>query len=173
MTYLLPYFTSDFLGTPAWVWLVFVGIVVSLLAFDLGVLHKDDREIGVQESLLLSAGYITVAVLFGAWVWWFMGSQSGMAYYTGFLIEKSLSMDNVFVIALIFSYFAIPRQYQHRVLFWGILGVIVLRAFMIGLGAALVTQFSWLLYLFGAFLVVTEIKMWVIADHMPNFENNP
>ena len=173
MTYLLPYFTADFLGTPAWVWLVFVGIVVSLLAFDLGVLHKDDKEIGVQESLLLSAGYITVAVLFGAWVWWFMGSQSGMAYYTGFLIEKSLSMDNVFVIALIFSYFAIPRQYQHRVLFWGILGVIVLRAFMIGLGAALVTQFSWLLYLFGAFLVVTGIKMWVIADHMPNIADNP
>ena len=173
MTYLLPYFTADFLGTPAWVWLVFVGIVVSLLAFDLGVLHKDDKEIGVQESLLLSAGYITVAVLFGAGVWWFMGSQSGMAYYTGFLIEKSLSMDNVFVIALIFSYFAIPRQYQHRMLFWGILGVIVLRAFMIGLGAALVTQFSWLLYLFGAFLVVTGIKMWVIADHMPDIANNP
>ncbi len=164
---------SPFLGKAAWVWLVFIGVVVMLLAFDLGVLHKDDHEIGVRESLLLSAGYILVAVLFGAWVWWLQGAQSGMEYYTGFLIEKSLSMDNVFVIALIFSYFAIPRQYQHRVLFWGILGVIVLRAFMIGLGATLVSQFSWILYLFGAFLVITGIKMWVIADHMPDIANNP
>jgi tellurite resistance protein TerC len=108
-----------------------------------------------------------------AWVWWYMGSQSGMDYYTGFLIEKSLSMDNVFVIALIFTFFAIPRQYQHRVLFWGILGVIVLRAIMIGLGATLVSQFSWVLYLFGAFLIFTGIKMWIIADHVPDIANNP
>ena len=164
---------SDVLGKPAWVWLVFVGVVITLLAFDLGVLHKDDREIGIRESLLLSAGYISVALIFGAWVWWYLGAQSGMDYYTGFMIEKSLSMDNVFVIALIFSFFAIPRQYQHRVLFWGILGVIVLRALMIGLGATLVSQFSWVLYLFGAFLIFTGIKMWVIADHMPDIANNP
>jgi tellurite resistance protein TerC len=164
---------SPFLGKAIWVWLLFVGMVVSLLAFDLGVLHNDDHEIGVRESLLLSSGYIMVAVLFGAWVWWFLGAQSGTEYFTGFLIEKSLSMDNVFVIALIFSCFAIPRQYQHRVLFWGILGVIVLRAIMIGLGATLVSQFSWMLYLFGAFLVITGIKMWVIADHMPDIANNP
>ena len=173
MDTLIPLFTADFLGKPAWVWLTFIGIVVSLLAFDLGVLHQDDHEIGVRESLLLSAGYISVALLFGAWVWWYLGAQSGMEYYTGFMIEKSLSMDNVFVIALIFSYFAIPRQYQHRVLFWGILGVIVLRGIMIGLGATLVSQFSWVLYLFGAFLVVTGIKMWIIADHMPDIANNP
>jgi len=170
---LLPFFTADFMGKPVWIWLVFVGIVAALLAFDLGVLHKDDHEIGVRESLLLSAGYISVALLFGAWVWWFLGAQSGMDYYTGFMIEKSLSMDNVFVIALIFSFFAIPRQYQHRVLFWGILGVIVLRAIMIGLGATLVSQFSWVLYLFGAFLIATGIKMWVIADHVPDIANNP
>jgi tellurite resistance protein TerC len=173
MDTLIPLLTADFVGKPAWVWLAFIGIVVALLAFDLGVLHKDDREIGVHESLLLSAGYISVALMFGAWVWWYLGAQSGMAYYTGFMIEKSLSMDNVFVIALIFTYFAIPRQYQHRVLFWGILGVIVLRAIMIGLGATLVSQFSWVLYLFGAFLVATGIKMWVIADHMPDIANNP
>jgi tellurite resistance protein TerC len=161
------------MGKPVWIWLVFVGIVAALLAFDLGVLHKDDHEIGVRESLLLSAGYISVALLFGAWVWWFLGAQSGMDYYTGFMIEKSLSMDNVFVIALIFSFFAIPRQYQHRVLFWGILGVIVLRAIMIGLGATLVSQFSWVLYLFGAFLIATGIKMWVMADHVPDIANNP
>ncbi len=164
---------GPFLGTPVWLWLVFLSVVVALLAFDLGVLHRDDREIGVTESLLLSAGYITVAVLFGAWVWWVRGAGSGMDYYTGFLIEKSLSMDNVFVIALIFSYFAIPRVYQHRVLFWGILGVIVLRAIMIGLGAALITQFSWILYVFGAFLVLTGVKMWFAGDHGPDIGNNP
>ena len=163
---------TDFVGKPVWIWLTFLGIVIALLAFDLGVLHKDDREIGVKESLLLSGGYISAALMFGAWVWWYLGAQSGMEYMTGFMIEKSLSMDNVFVIALIFTYFAIPRQYQHRVLFWGILGVIVLRAIMIGLGAALVTQFSWILYLFGAFLVFTGIKMWVIADHVPDIANN-
>ncbi len=152
---------------------MFITIVVALLAFDLGVLHKDDHEIGVRESLLLSAGYISAALLFGAWVWWYLGAQSGMDYYTGFMIEKSLSMDNVFVIALIFTYFAIPRQYQHRVLFWGILGVIVLRAIMIALGAALVSQFSWVLYLFGIFLVFTGIKMWIIADHVPDIASNP
>jgi tellurite resistance protein TerC len=164
---------ADFLGKPAWVWLTFIGIVITLLALDLGVLHKEDREIGVRESLLLSAGYISVALIFGAWVWHTMGAQSGMEYYTGFLIEKSLSMDNVFVIALIFTYFAVPRQYQHRVLFWGILGVIVLRAIMIGLGATLVSQFSWILYVFGAFLVATGIKMWIVADNMPDIANNP
>ncbi len=173
MEYLLSALQSDFLGTPTWTWLAFIGIVVALLAFDLGVLHKEQREIEVGESLLLSAGYIAVALVFGAWVWWYMGSQSGMEYYTGFLIEKSLSMDNVFVIALIFSYFAIPRLYQHRVLFWGILGVIVLRGIMIGLGATLVSQFSWVLYLFGAFLVFTGVKMWIIADHQPDLANNP
>jgi tellurite resistance protein TerC len=167
------FFIAEFLGKPAWVWLTFIGIVVTLLALDLGVLHKTDREIGVRESLLLSAGYIGVALVFGAWVWSYMGAQSGMEYYTGFLIEKSLSMDNVFVIALIFTYFAVPRQYQHRVLFWGILGVIVLRAIMIGLGATLVSQFSWILYLFGAFLIATGIKMWIVADNMPDIANNP
>jgi tellurite resistance protein TerC len=164
---------AEFLGTAAWIWLAFVTIVVALLAFDLGILHKDDHEIEVAESLWLSAGYISVALIFGAWVWWYLGSQSGMEYYTGFLIEKSLSMDNVFVIALIFTYFAIPRQYQHRVLFWGIIGVIVLRAIMIGLGAALVSQFSWILYVFGVFLVLTGIKMIIIADNMPDIGNNP
>ena len=173
MEALLSFLHTDFVGTPAWSWLLFMGIVASLLAFDLGVLHKDDREIGVRESLLLSAGYITAALLFGGWVWWQMGPASGMAYYTGFLIEKSLSLDNVFVIALIFSFFAIPRQFQHRVLFWGILGVIVLRAIMIGLGAALVSNFGWLMYLFGAFLVFTGIKMWMIADQEPDIATNP
>jgi tellurite resistance protein TerC len=163
----------EFVGKPIWIWLLFIGIVTALLAFDLGVLHKDDHAIGIRESLWLSAGYIGVALLFGTWVWSYLGAQSGMEYFTGFLIEKSLSMDNVFVIALIFGYFAIPAQYQHRVLFWGILGVIILRAIMIGLGAVLVSQFSWILYVFGVFLVLTGIKMLVIADNMPDISQNP
>ena len=164
---------SPFLGQATWLWLVFIGVVVALLAFDLGVLHRDDHEIGIRESLWLSGGYISVATLFGGWLWWQLGAQSGIDYFTGFIVEKSLSMDNVFVIAMIFSFFAIPRQYQHRVLFWGILGAIVLRAVMIGLGAALVTQFSWVLYIFGAFLVITGIKMLSMSeDNAPDLANN-
>jgi tellurite resistance protein TerC len=164
---------TPFLGQAVWLGLLFIGIVAVLLAFDLGVLHRDDRAIGVSESLWLSAGYIAVAVLFGGWLWWQLGADRGIEYFTGYLIEKSLSMDNVFVIALIFGFFAVPREYQHRVLFWGILGVIVLRAVMIGLGAALVTEFSWVLYVFGAFLVLTGLKMLWMADHQPDLEKNP
>ncbi|MFC5499013.1 TerC family protein [Caenimonas terrae] len=164
---------SLFLGHALWLWLVFAGVVVTLLALDLGVLHRSDRAIGIAESLWLSAGYIAVALLFGGWLWSQLGAERAIEYFTGFVIEKSLSMDNVFVIAMIFSFFAIPRQYQHRVLFWGILGVIVLRAAMIGLGAALVTQFSWVLYVFGAFLMLTGVKMLWMADHQGDLETNP
>ncbi|WOB10789.1 TerC family protein [Piscinibacter gummiphilus] len=163
---------ADLLGQAVWLWLAFISIVAALLAFDLGVLHKDDREIGVKESLWLSCGYIAVAAIFGAWLWWHLGPQRGIEYFTGYLIEKSLSMDNVFVIAMIFTFFSIPRHYQHRVLFWGILGVVVLRAVMIGLGVALISQFAWVLYIFGAFLVLTGIKMLWMADHEPNLEKN-
>ncbi len=102
MDTLLQFLYSDFMGKAVWIWLLFIGIVVALLAFDLGVLHKKDHEIEVRESLFLSAGYISVALLFGTWVWWYLGAISGMEYFTGFLIEKSLSMDNVFVIVKIF-----------------------------------------------------------------------
>jgi tellurite resistance protein TerC len=170
---LVPFLTTPFMGQATWLWLVFVAVVLALLVFDLGVLHKHDREIGIRESLLLSAGYISVALLFGFGLWAQLGAERGIEYFTGFVIEKSLSMDNVFVIALIFSYFAVPRAYQHRVLFWGILGVIVLRALMIGLGAALVTQFSWVLYLFGAFLVLTGIKMLLMAEQPSDLAANP
>ena len=158
----------DWLGKPAWLWLMFMAIVGVLLTLDLGVLHRKQREIGVGESLALSAVYIALGLSFGAWVWWYMGETAGMNYLTGFVIEKSLAMDNVFVIAMIFTYFAVPRIYQHRVLFWGILGVIVLRAIMIGLGATIVAQFGWVLYLFAAFLIFTGIKMWVMADKQYN-----
>lgn len=156
--------TILWLGKPLWMWLAFVGLVAGLLVLDLGVLHRKEREIGVRESLAMSAFYIALGLGFGAWVWWYMGATAGMNYVTGFVIEKSLAMDNVFVIAMIFSYFAVPRLYQHRVLFWGILGVILLRAIMIGFGAAAVQQWSWLLYVFAAFLILTGIKMWLTAD---------
>ena len=172
MDFVPTFLLADVLGTPAWTWLAFVAIVASLLAFDLGVLHKGEQEIGVRESLLLSAGYIGAGLLFGAWIAWLRGADSGMEYLTGFLIEKSLSMDNVFVIALIFGFFAIPRAYQHRVLFWGNLGVIVLRAIMIGLGSALVSEFSWMLYLFGAFLLLTGLKMLFMTEKPIDLAND-
>ncbi|MBC7483728.1 MAG: TerC family protein [Rhizobacter sp.] len=164
---------AGFIGKPVWVWLAFIGIVSALLAFDLGVLHKDDRPIEVRESLLLSVGYISMGLLFGAWVWWLLGEQSGIDYFTGFMIEKSLSMDNVFVIAMIFGFFAIPREFQHRVLFWGIMGVIVLRALMIGVGAALVSEFSWMLYVFGGFLLLTGVKMLLVTEKPLDLAGNP
>lgn len=172
MDTLQAFLTQDFLGTPTWQWLMFIGIVIALLAFDLGVLHRDDHVIEVKESLWLSAGYIGMGLAFGGWVWWYLGQQSGMQYVTGFLVEKTLAMDNVFVIAMLFAFFAVPLEYQHRVLFWGVLGVIVLRALMIGLGTALVTQFSWVLYVFGAFLVLTGIKMLVLAKQEFDIANN-
>ncbi|HEY0149577.1 MAG TPA: TerC family protein [Allosphingosinicella sp.] len=155
---------SLWLGTPLWMWLAFLCIVALLLALDLGVLHRKRREIGVRESLLVSAFYIALALAFGGWVWWYLGETAGIQYLTGFAIEKSLAIDNVFVIAMIFGYFAVPRIHQHRVLFWGIIGVVVLRAIMIGVGAAMVERFGWLLYVFAAFLIVTGIKMWRMAD---------
>ncbi len=157
--FMLNFLQADFLGKEAWVWFLFIGIVITLLVLDLGVLHKDNHEIGVKESLWMSAGYIAIALLFGGWIWWEMGPESGINYMTGFFVEKTLALDNIFVISLIFAFFAVPKLYQHRVLFWGILGVIVLRGIMIGLGASLVSQFSWILYIFGAFLVLTGIKM--------------
>ncbi len=161
------------MGKPVWMWVAFMGIVSVLLVFDLGVLHRKHREISIKESLWLSAFYIAIALIFGGWVWHSLGEQSGKEYLTGFIVEKTLAMDNVFIISLIFTYFAIPPLYQHRVLFWGILGVIILRAIMIGLGATLVSQFSWVLYVFAVFLIATGIKMLWIGDKMPDIGNNP
>ena len=161
-----------FLGKPLWMWLFFLGIVVALLAFDLGVLHKDDHEIGVAESLRMSAMYIVLGLGFAGFVYWQMGTEPAAQYLTAFVVEKTLAMDNIFVIALIFGFFAIPREYQHRVLFWGILGVIVLRAIMIGLGATIVENYQWVLYLFALFLVFTGIKMLFVSEDSHDLSNN-
>ena len=169
----LEFLTLLFLGTPVWMWLVFVGIVLGLLVLDLGVLHSDDHEIGLTESLKLSAMYIALGVAFAGFVWWQIGAEASALYLTAFVVEKTLAMDNVFVIAMIFSYFAIPRKYQHRVLFWGILGVILLRGVMIGAGATLVAEYSWLLYVFAAFLIATGIKMMVMGEKETDVSKNP
>ena len=156
-----------------WMWLLFLSIVLVLLVLDLGVLNRGDEEIGVAKSLKLSGFYLGVGLAFGGWVWWQTGQQAAVEYVTGFVVEKSLAMDNVFVIAMIFAYFAVPRVYQHRVLFWGILGVIDQRAIMIGLGAALVEQFGWVLYIFAAFLIFTGVKMWLMADQEYDVAGSP
>jgi tellurite resistance protein TerC len=164
---------SDLLGTPAWFWVAFVSIVVALTALDLGILHKEDREIGITESLKLSGFYISIAMLFGVWVWIQKGADLGTKYYTGFFIDKALSIDNVFVISLIFTYFAIPRTYQYRALLWGIIAVIVLRGIMIAVGAAVVQEWYWVLYISAAFLIATGIKMLFAGDKPMDIAANP
>jgi tellurite resistance protein TerC len=161
------------MGKPVWMWAIFIGLVLALLILDLGILHRKSREIGIRESLLMSAFYVVLGLAFGGFVWFQNGAQSGLEYLTGFVIEKSLAMDNVFVIAMIFSYFAIPQKYQHRVLLYGILGVIVLRGIMIAAGAAVVQEFSWVLYLFAAFLIATGVKMWWAAGKKYDVAANP
>ncbi|MCO5734072.1 TerC family protein [Rhizobium sp. SSA_523] len=163
----------DLLGKPLWMWLTFIAVVLFLLALDLGVLHKNSREIGIKESFALSGFYIALGLAFGGWIWFQSGEQAGLEYLTGFVVEKSLAMDNIFVIAMIFSYFSIPRIYQHRVLLWGILGVIVLRGIMIAAGAAIVENYNWVLYIFAAFLIITGIKMLLTADQEYDVASNP
>ena len=178
----MDFLVSEWMGKPFWMWKGFLLIVVLLLAFDLGVLNRKDKEMGVAQSLWLSAFYIAFAMLYGAGIWWAYeageittsdGVHAGMAYFTGFFIEKALSIDNVFVISLIFGYFAIPARYQYRALVWGIIGVIVLRGIMIAAGAALVQQYSWVLYIFGAFLIATGIKMLVVPEGEQDISKNP
>jgi tellurite resistance protein TerC len=162
---------------------------------DLGVMHRNAHEIGVSESLKMSGLYIGLGLAWAGAVYWIylnyadagaLDPQIAAAatpddrawtavklYMTGYLVEKTLAMDNVFIISMIFTYFAVPREYQHRVLFWGILGVIVLRALMIGLGAALVMQFNWIMYVFGVVLLATGVKMLVMVDHQPDIAGNP
>ncbi|MCM2264359.1 MAG: TerC family protein [Desulfuromonadales bacterium] len=155
-----------------WMWLGFNLFVLALLALDLGVLHRKEHAVGIREALLLSLGYFILALLFGAGVYHFLGANAGYEFFTGYLIEKSLSIDNIFVFVLIFSFFAVPAQYQHRVLFWGILGALVMRAVLILVGAAIIQAFHWVIYVFGAFLVFTGIKMLITINAKPDLQNN-
>lgn len=171
-----------FLSKPVWMWLVFLAIVVTLMVFDLGVLHKDDHELGVAESLKMSAFYIFIAILFGGYIWWSWssgtlvtsdGTNPVAAYFQGYIIEKVLSIDNVFVISLIFGYFAIPPKYQYRALVWGIIGVIVLRGIMIAIGAELIASYKWVTLIFAAFLAFTGLKMLLVKAGETDVSRNP
>lgn len=142
-----------------WGWIGFNAVVLAILALDLGVLHKKAERVGVKEAGTWSAVFVTLSLCFAFAIYKTMGKQSGLEFLTGYLIEYALSVDNIFVFVLIFTYFRVPEQYQHRVLFWGIIGALVLRGAMIGMGAALVQRFEWVLYIFGAFLVFTGLKM--------------
>jgi tellurite resistance protein TerC len=158
--------------TSIWLWVGFNAFVLILLALDLGLLHRKQREIAVREALLLSAFYFLLAMVFNAGVFHFRGEQAGLDFLTGYLIEKSLSIDNIFVFVLVFTHFAVPPQYQHRVLFWGILGALTMRGTLIYFGSELIAQFHWIIYVFGAFLVASGIKMLIAVDSEPDIENN-
>jgi tellurite resistance protein TerC len=148
----------------AWLWPAFIAGVLALIFLDLAVLHKRSHEVKPREALLLSAMWLLIALAFNAWFAWRYGTELGVQFLTGYLIEESLSIDNLFVILLVFSAFKIPSQYQHRVLFWGILGAMCMRGVLIVAGAALIQEFDWILYIFGGILVYTAIKFLFESD---------
>jgi len=156
-----------------WLWIGFNAFVLVMLALDLGVFHRKAHVVSFKESIAWTVVWVTLALLFNLGVAHYMGDQKGLEFFTGYVIEKSLSVDNVFVFALLFSYFAVPPLYQHKVLFWGILGALVMRAVMIFVGAALIEKFAWIIYVFGAFLILTGIKMIVKREEEIHPERNP
>ncbi|WP_067070242.1 TerC family protein [Roseateles chitosanitabidus] len=168
---------------PTWLWAVFVGIVVVSLFLDFVVLRKQGaHEVGVKEAINWSLVWVALSVAFMGLLWWAVKDGTGstelantkaLEFITGYLIEKSLAVDNIFVFLMIFTYFAVPAAYQKRVLMMGIIGAIVLRTVMILVGGWLIAQFHWVLYLFGAFLLITGIKMWWAAGQEPDLEDNP
>jgi tellurite resistance protein TerC len=156
-----------------WLWIGFNVFVLAMLAVDLFVFHKDAHEVRVREAAAWSVVWVTLALLFGGGVYAFMGRDAGLEYFAGYLIEKALSVDNIFVFVLIFGFFRVPKRYQHRVLFWGILGALLMRGAMIAAGAYLIEQFHWVIYVFGAFLVFTGIRMATTAEHDIDPASNP
>lgn len=156
-----------------WLWIGFNLFVLLMLALDLGVFHRKAHAVTFKESMAWTVVWITLAMLFNLGVWHYGGSEKGIQFLTGYVIEKSLSVDNVFVFALLFSYFSVPAKYQHKVLFWGILGALVMRAIMIAVGAALITKFLWIIYIFGAFLIITGLKMIFKKEEEFHPESNP
>ncbi len=156
---------------PSW-WLFFNLFIIAMLALDLGVFHRTAHVVRLKEALGWSAVWIAMAMLFNIWIWKALGGQKGTEFLTGYLIEKSLSVDNVFVFAVLFSFFGVPAQYQHKVLFWGIFGALVMRAVMIFSGAALIASFTWLIYFFAALLVLTGLKMIFGSHETINPEKN-
>ncbi len=156
-----------------WLWIGFNVFILCMLALDLGVFHRKSHVVSTREAFGWTIAWITLAMLFNLGVWQYAGAEKALEFTAGYLIEYSLSIDNIFVFALLFSYFAVPPQYQHRVLFWGILGALVLRAIMIAAGAALIANFSWVIYVFGAFLILTGLKMIFKKVEAIHPETNP
>ncbi len=156
-----------------WLWIGFNGFVLLMLAIDLGVFHRKAHIVGMKEALAWTAAWITLALVFNLGVWHYLGKQQALEFFTGYVIEYSLSVDNMFVFALLFAYFAVPPLYQHKVLFWGILGALLMRAVMIVVGAALIAKFAWIIYVFGAFLILTGIRMIFKKEEEIHPERNP
>jgi len=156
-----------------WHWVAFNGLVLFFLALDLFVFHRKAHKVELKEALGFSAFWIGLAVAFNVFLWWWLGPEKGLEFATGYVIEKSLSVDNIFVFVMLFSFFAVPDKYQHRVLFWGVLGALVMRFILILVGAALLSRFHWLIYVFGAFLLFTGVKMLVVSDAEQHLEKNP
>jgi len=154
-------------------WIVFNVFVLGMLALDLGVFHRKAHAVSLKEALVWCCVWVSLALTFNAGIYIWSGPEKALEFLTGYLIEYSLSVDNVFVFVIIFSYFAVPAAYQHRVLFWGILGALVMRAIFIALGAALLTAFHWMIYVFGGFLIITGIKLLLTGDHKLEPEKNP
>ncbi|HEX7183962.1 MAG TPA: TerC family protein [Thermoanaerobaculia bacterium] len=159
--------------TSIWLWAGFNLFVLALLALDLGVFHRKAHAVSLREAAVWSVVWVALSLLFNAGIYWLRGPEPALQFLTGYLIEKSLSVDNIFVFALIFGYFAVPAKFQHRVLFWGILGALVLRAVFILAGAALLQSFHWVIYLFGGFLILTGIKMAFTGETEIHPEHNP
>lgn len=147
------------MATNIWFWIGFNVFVLVLLAVDLGIFHRKVHAVSTREAALWTVVWISLALLFNGFLFVFEGHETGMMFLAGYLIEKSLSVDNIFIFVMLFTYFNVPLTYQHKVLFWGILGALVMRGALIGVGAYLISQFHWVLYLFGAFLIVTGIRM--------------
>jgi len=156
-----------------WPWIGFTVFVLAMLALDLGVFHRKSHTVGMKEALAWSGAWIALALLFNAGIWHWQGHVKGLEFLTGYVVELSLSVDNLFVFLLIFSYFKVPAQYQHKVLFWGIIGALVMRAVFIGAGIALLDKFHWIIYIFGAVLVVSGLKMAFEKDKEVHPEKNP
>ncbi len=159
-------------STPV-MWGVFAVIIFTILFLDLFVFHKKSEEPSFRDSLTACIGYMLIATLFGLFVVYEKGFETGMLFYTGYLVEFSLSMDNIFVISLVFASLSIPGKYQHRVLFWGILGAVVMRAIMILLGESLVSNFHWILYVFSVFLIYTGVRMLMMQEKEENLTQTP
>ncbi|MDW7982215.1 MAG: TerC family protein [Thermomicrobium sp.] len=158
---------------PLWGWFAFIGLILGLLALDLGVFHRKAHVVEMKEAGMWVALWVSLSLLFGVFLWYRAGHEAGLQYFTGYLIELSLSADNMFVFVLIFTAFAVPAQFQHRVLYYGILGALIMRLAMILGGAWLIKEFHWILYIFGAFLVFTGIRMLMEREEREvDVENN-